>query len=101
MKTAVRLVFVLLLCSLPALCQNENASISGRVTDPSGSAVVGAGVQVTDVETGITVSIKTNGSGFYVATGLKPSRYRVTVSKEGFQTVNLTGIERNIQDYLS
>jgi hypothetical protein len=101
MKTAVRLVFVLLLCSLPLLCQNENASISGRVTDPSGSAVVGAGIQVTDIDMGITVSIKTNGSGFYVAAGLRPGRYRVSVSKEGFQTVNLTGVVLNIQDYLS
>ena len=59
MKTAVRLLILVLLCSLPMLCQTENASISGRVTDPSGSAVVGAGVQVTDVETGITISIST------------------------------------------
>jgi hypothetical protein len=101
MKTAVRLIAVTLLCSLPLLSQTETASISGRVTDPSGSAVVNAGVQVTNVDTGMTLAIKTNGAGFYIATGLNPGKYRVTVSKEGFQTINLTGIELNVQAYLS
>jgi hypothetical protein len=100
MKTAVR-PFIVLLCSLPLLGQTENASISGRITDPSGSAVVEAGVQIANVDTGITLSIKTNGAGFYLATGLMPGKYRVTVSKEGFQTINFTGIELNVQDYLS
>jgi hypothetical protein len=101
MKNSIGLALVLLSCSLALIAQTENASISGRVTDPSGAAVIDAGVLVTDVDTGISLSVKTNNSGFYVATGLRPGRYRVTISKEGFQTVNLTGVELNLQDYLS
>jgi hypothetical protein len=101
MRTSIRLFFVALLCCLPLLCQTENASISGRVTDPSGSAVVDATVSVTSIDTGTSLVLKTNGVGFYIATGLMPGKYRVTVSKEGFQTINLTGIELNVQDYLS
>src|SRR5206468_2111261 len=92
---------VLLSCSLPLIGQTESASISGRVTDPSGAAVLDASVLVTDIDTGISISTKTNHSGFYVATGLRPGRYRVTVSKVAFQTINLTGIVLNVQDYLS
>src|SRR5215469_18952433 len=101
MRCIVRFLVVLLMGSIPLFSQMENASISGRVTDPSGAAVLGAGVQITNVDTGVTISINTNGAGFYVATGLLPGKYRVTVSKEGFQTINLTGVELNVQDYLS
>jgi hypothetical protein len=101
MKSSIRLSFLVLLYCLPLFCQTENASISGRVTDPSGSAVIDAGVSVTNVDTGMSLAMKTNGAGFYIATGLHPGKYRVTVTKQGFQTVNLTGIELNVQDYLS
>jgi hypothetical protein len=51
MKTSIRLMIALLLASLPLFSQTESASITGRVTDPSGSAIVGANISVTNVDT--------------------------------------------------
>jgi len=41
--------------------QQVTATISGRVTDPSGAAVSGAKVSATSVERGITYPATTNG----------------------------------------
>ena len=49
---------------VPALAQGETTSaIVGSVTDPSGAALPGATVTVTNVENGLKRSVKTDDSG--------------------------------------
>src|ERR1700753_737831 len=67
---AASLRSILLLCLLvllgPAtLFADVTATVSGVVTDHSGAVVPGASVEMTQSETGITRSTKTNGDGFY------------------------------------
>ena len=66
-----------------------SSSIEGTVTDLSGAIVPNAGVVVTGMTTGVSISSKTNGSGFYKFPSLGPGSYKVTVSSTGFgdQTV--------------
>jgi Tfp pilus assembly protein PilX len=62
MKSPVLVVLALL--SVAAACaQTENARISGRVTDLTGAVIVGAECEITNIETGVSVTTTTNKDG--------------------------------------
>ena len=52
-------------------------SITGYVTDASGSAVPQATVTVTEEQTGIETTVQGDSAGFYNATHLNPGQYTV------------------------
>jgi hypothetical protein len=60
-------------------------AISGFVSDPSGAAVPGANVTVTEVSTGIASKGVTDSAGLYNITHLNPGEYTVTVEAQGFK----------------
>ncbi|HTF62621.1 MAG TPA: carboxypeptidase-like regulatory domain-containing protein [Edaphobacter sp.] len=71
--------------------QNANAQGSlgvanGRVTDPTGIAVAGADVLLTNVATAQTKQTKTNTKGYYSFPALQPNNYTVRVKMQGFKT---------------
>ena len=89
----VRLFVVLTLIAAMAgitpstlMAQNAAGRIIGNVTDPSGAAVSGAKVTVTNVATQVSQETNTDMEGFYQALGLPIGNYRVTIEKEGFRT---------------
>jgi hypothetical protein len=98
-------VFLHVLCLLvlvpSSLGQGESATLSGRITDLQGRVVPGVAVDVTNVDTNIIVHQTTNSVGVYVVVGLKPGRYRVAVTKEGFRRIDLMDLVLNVQDVLS
>ena len=55
------------------------ATINGTVTDPSGQAVVGAKIVVTNLTNGQSRTVTTNQDGMYVVPSLNPATYTVTV----------------------
>jgi len=61
-------------------------SMVGNVIDPSGAAVPGAAVKLTNVATNDTLTARTNDSGAYNVADLTAGTYRVEVSKQGFRT---------------
>jgi len=67
-------------------------SFSGRVVDPSGGAVAGAAVKVTETSVELERETTTDASGLYLFPRLRPGAYRLLVSKEGFQATSVTGI---------
>jgi hypothetical protein len=60
-------------------------TIGGRVVDPSGAALPGATVEVTNIDQGTTRTVVTDVQGRYQVPLLQPGRYRVNVSLEGFE----------------
>jgi hypothetical protein len=86
------------LCS-SAFAQNDRASITGRVTDPSGASVAGAAVKVTNVNTGATFDATTNDDGrFVVPSVLQVGTYKVEASATGFKKAVSDNIELRIGD---
>ena len=83
---------------VPAVAQSELATVFGRVTDPSGAVISGADVEVTNVDTGISVTSATNADGLYTVPSLHPGHYVISVRKPGFRSVSATGLELNVQD---
>jgi hypothetical protein len=65
--------------------QTTFASITGLVTDASGSAVPNAVITATNQETNIRTSITSNDAGYYTIAQLKDGPYSVQVRAPGFQ----------------
>ena len=84
-------VLVVALCVTWAGAQNT-ASVSGRVTDPTGSVLPGSEVELENLETGATRVAVTGDEGRYRAQNLTLGTYRVSASLPGFQTIVRSGI---------
>src|SRR5207244_4209951 len=69
-----------------------NGEINGIVTDPSGAAVAGAAVQVSNRETGFRQSSKTGDTGLYRFGLLPLGSYDVEAQAAGFAAAKRTGI---------
>lgn len=81
--------------------QSSNGQITGLVTDSSGAAVEGASIIATNNATGVAYSSTTNGSGVYVLPQLVPGPYKVSLTKEGFATVERPELIVRTGDHLS
>jgi Carboxypeptidase regulatory-like domain len=74
------------LCPQRLPAQGVFGSISGIVTDASGAVITGATVRVTNVDTNVTTTWRTNSAGVYNATSLNPGNYKVQAEAKGFKT---------------
>jgi Carboxypeptidase regulatory-like domain len=83
---------IALLLLAPVSRAQVSASLSGRVTDPSGATVSGAAVTATNVETGERRSAVTDAAGHYWVPSLPVGEYEVHITKEGFQEQVRIGI---------
>ena len=79
----------LLLAAVSMPGQETSAGITGRVTDPSGSAVVGASVRAKDLDRGTDWPTQTNEDGIYAFPRIPNGRYSLTVEAKGFKTYNI------------
>jgi hypothetical protein len=82
-----------------AVGQIGTASISGTVTDASGSVVAGVSVTATHVATGATHLATTNAAGFYTFPGLQIGAYTVSAEASGFKKTERTGIVLEVDDH--
>ncbi|HWF14261.1 MAG TPA: carboxypeptidase regulatory-like domain-containing protein [Candidatus Acidoferrales bacterium] len=76
----------------PATSAQVSASISGRVTDPTGATVTGAAISTKNIETGETRSAITDDAGRYYVPSLAVGEYEVHAKKQGFQEQVRSGI---------
>ena len=72
--------------------QSDRGSVSGTVTDQSGSGITGAKVTVTNTAMGTQNSTVTTGAGQYTIPQLSAGVYSVTVVAPGFTTLVRNGI---------
>jgi hypothetical protein len=93
--------FFVMQVSVMAWAQTETALLSGRITDQRGAAIAGAELTITNIATNVSVRGTTNQLGLYVVSSLQPGHYHVTVSKDGFKTINLSDLVLTVQDNVS
>src|SRR6478672_5931177 len=79
MRNLAILGAVMLLGSVSMYAQEVSAGITGRVTDPSGSAIVGANVSAKDVDRGTDWPTTTNDDGIYAFPRIPIGRYELRV----------------------
>src|SRR5437016_2936186 len=77
---------VLLIMSLPLHSQTGNSMIEGLVTDPTGAAISGAQVVLTNVGTLVTQTSETNYTGRYAFPSVPAGLYSLKFSKQGFES---------------
>lgn len=75
-----------------AVWASITGSISGIVTDPSGSVVPGVSVTATNTATGVQATVQTDGAGFYSFPNLSVGDYDIEVKQTGFKSYRRSGI---------
>ena len=76
-----------------ASAQAGQSELSGEVRDPAGSRLAAARVAVVDAATGRRVETTTGAGGLYLLPNLRPGRYRLEASADGFRTQLRDGLE--------
>jgi len=92
------LLITCLALSIGGFAQTELAHVSGRVTDQSGAVVVDTDVEIKNVDTNLSATLKTNRDGLYTFPSLRPGHYVLSARKTGFKTVTITEFTLNAQD---
>ena len=99
-KRKALLVAVLcsVICICPLLYSQANGSLSGTVSDKTGSVVAGATVKITSQETGLNREAKTDGSGHYLVPLLPVAHYTIRIESQGFQTTEQKDIRLQVDE---
>jgi hypothetical protein len=98
-----RLTALLIMASLAGVtaeAQETRGNINGTVQDSSG-VIPGATVTITNVDTGQTQTLVTNGSGYFEAPLLQAGQYRVTVDMQNFKGLTQSGITLSVGQSLT
>jgi hypothetical protein len=80
------------LTAVTLTAQSVQSTILGTVKDQADSVLIDAHVVITNTDTGISASYKTDASGNYQATDLSAGKYQVSISKDGFQSKRVSDI---------
>jgi hypothetical protein len=86
-----------LFLALSAWAQQDSGGLVISVRDPNGASVPGAKVAVTNVDTNQKFAGTTNDAGDFMASPVRPGRYKATVQREGFQTAVSEAIDVGAQ----
>ena len=95
-----RLIGILFVIASISWAQESRGTIAGMVLDAHGAVVPGASVVVTNIATGVSVTLQTNERGAYSAPLLLPGTYRVAAEHTGFKKSTRDGIALSINDSL-
>lgn len=80
--------------------QSTNASLTGRITDPSHALIVNARIVAVSLGTNARYETTTNSSGEYYLANLPPDSYRIEIEKPGFKKLIKPDVILHVQDAL-
>jgi Carboxypeptidase regulatory-like domain len=102
-KPLLRLLLLGLFLIFPSselLIADQGGRIFGTILDPSSAVVVGARVKLTNVDTGLSQTTKSDQKGSYVFNELAIGHYELSVESAGFRLYRRTGITLNVDGSL-
>ena len=88
----VVLVFAITASALPAKAQGIFATLTGVVSDSSGSVVPNARIVLKDAVSGSSRETQSNGEGYYTFASVPVGSYNLTVQAAGFREYKASGI---------
>ncbi|MCC7175058.1 MAG: TonB-dependent receptor [Bryobacterales bacterium] len=94
-------ILLALVLTAPLLAQIDTGIISGRVTDPTGAAVPGARLTITQTQTNVVSNSETNAEGLFRVPSLRTGSYRVSVSAPGFKALTREGLTLRVGENLN
>lgn len=98
LRRSVFIAFVAMMLAFNAAAQLNTATMLGTVTDPTGAAVPGATVTLTQTDTNFTRTITTGADGSYRAEFLPVGPYAARVEAKGFSSLERKGIVLNVTE---
>jgi hypothetical protein len=81
---------------LPA--QDPRGALRGRVIDQTGSVVPNVEVRITNVESGVTISARSNETGTYHIPFLLPGTYTAGAELDGFKKFLRSGVQIRVSE---
>ncbi|MDZ4801943.1 MAG: carboxypeptidase regulatory-like domain-containing protein [Bryobacteraceae bacterium] len=93
-----KLLFALLAVVSVVTAQVNTSSVSGTVLDASSAGVAGAGVTLSNQETGVRLTATSGSAGNYLFPALQRGIYRLTVEAPGFKTFERSGLTLAVGD---
>ena len=87
-------------CAIGIATAQENATITGIVTDSTGAAVPNATVTVTHVSTGTVRNTQSGAAGLFTIPGLQVGTYDLKATAAGFKTYTASGLILNVDQTL-
>ena len=75
------------------LAQVVEATLVGRVTDPTGAVMTGVAVTATNKATGTSRKVESDNQGNYTIPSLQPGLYEISAELPGFKKAVLDGID--------
>jgi hypothetical protein len=93
--------FLTCLLVIGAFAQDPYGHIVGRIADASGASVPAAAIHVTNPDTNVTVTTRSDSLGNYAVRNLIPGQYRVAVEMKGFKRYDQGPIEVRVGDVVT
>jgi Carboxypeptidase regulatory-like domain/TonB dependent receptor len=99
-RTTAALLFLIVILSMPVAlhAQGGNATLTGFVTDQTKAVIVGAKIDVINVDTGVRYAATSNEDGVYTVSSLPPGDYKIEVEKKGFKSIVKPDVVLHVQD---
>lgn len=95
------LFLLLACCFMPLQAQVTTATVIGTVTDTTGAVVPDAVVSLKNINNNVVRQMKSGNDGSFNFQFVVVGRYELTVSRGGFKTQTLTGLELNTSQALN
>src|SRR5438105_7842187 len=92
-RKGLLLAMAIALSTVVVYGQVDRAGLNGTVTDTTGALVTNAHVEVVSRETGLTRTAETGPAGVYSITELPIGTYDLKISKAGFRTSDVKGVQ--------
>jgi len=92
------LALFLVFSPLASFAKAVFGSIVGTVNDPSGAAIAGAKITITETGKGVSYNTVTNSSGNYVQSHLTVGSYDVQLEAPGFETYLRRNVRVNVDE---
>lgn len=90
------LLALLLAVSSRSFAQVDQGTVTGSITDSQGGFIPGSTVTLTNVDTGLVLTDKTDANGTYTFSPVKIGRYTVKAAASGFSTTQQDNVVVNV-----
>src|ERR1700744_486918 len=91
-RTAIFALFAVFAACGALIAQETVGAITGTVKDATGAAVPGATVKATNIATNLEVVEHSDPNGSYLVPNMPAGTYKLSFSKEGFETETHTEV---------
>ena len=92
MKFSAWAFLAFLAASLAVFSQTVGASLQGTINDPSGAGIPNAGVEIDNVETGVSRILRADAGGRWREPVVQPGEYEIHMYAPGFLTLVRKGV---------